>query len=187
MVGGTDRRSVASGPVTSPAITLRPERPDDHEVIDRVVGAAFLAELGSTSEVGLVRALRDRGELVPELTLVAVAGDAVVGHIAFSPVTIDGAPSRGLGLAPVAVDPAWQGRGVGSALVEAGLRGAVARGDELVVLLGHADYYPRFGFVPAAPLGLVGDYGEGPTWMVHPLGRTSVPRGHVRYPSAFQE
>lgn len=149
-------------------LRIRPETPDDLDAIDRVIGAAFLAEFGSTSEVGLVRTMRDRGELVADLTL-------------------DGNTAGGLGLAPVAVAPEEQGLGVGSALIRAALTHAQASGWRFVVLLGHEHYYPRFGFEPARRFGLRGDYGDHDGWMARSLGGDPVPTGHVRYCSAFRD
>jgi putative acetyltransferase len=91
------------------AVTVRPERSDDVDAIDEVVAAAFLGGSGSTIEVALVRNLRERGELIGDLTLVAEVDGQVVGHVAFSEVTLDGRPARGLGLGPVAVAPDHQG------------------------------------------------------------------------------
>jgi putative acetyltransferase len=166
-------------------LEIRPERPGDHARVDDVVRAAFMAEFNSASEVDLVRALRQRGELIGDLTLVAVVAGQIVGYIAFSEVTLDGRPARGLGLAPVAVAPAAQGAGVGSRLIEDALQRAERAGWQFVVLLGHHDYYPRFGFRPAAPLGLTGDYGDHDGWMVRALDDAALPTGHARYCSAF--
>ncbi len=166
-------------------VAIRPAAPGDEEAIDAVVRRAFLQQFGSDSEVGLVRNLRSRGELVPELTLVAVLDAKVVGFIAFSEVTLDGERARGLGLAPVAVDPDRQGAGIGGALVRSGLERATGAGWQFVVLLGHDHYYPRFGFVPAAAQGVRGDYGDGSSWMVLPLGDARLVPGHVRYSTAF--
>lgn len=129
--------------------------------------------------------MRARGELVADLTLVAAVGGRVVGHIAFSEVTLDGARAGGLGLAPVAVVPGLQGSGLGSQLINESLSRAELAGWAFVVLLGHDTYYSQFGFRPAAPLGLTGDYGDHDSWMVLPLGDTSPPTGRVRYCSAF--
>jgi putative acetyltransferase len=167
------------------AVRVRPEEPRDADAIDRVVGDAFLAEFGSTSEVSLVRTMRARGELVADLTLLAVLGDEIVGYLAMSEVTVDGRDVGGLGLAPVAVTPQCQGIGIGSTLIRAALARAEQAGWRFVVLLGHKHYYPRFGFEPARPHGLTGDYGDHDGWMVHPLGQHLVPRGHARYCSAF--
>jgi predicted N-acetyltransferase YhbS len=168
-------------------ITVRPERPEDFEAIEEIVTAAFLAEFGATTEAGLIRTMRQRGELVADLTLVAEADERVVGHIAFSEVTIDGHAARGLGLAPVAVAPDVQASGIGSLLIATALERAEQQGWQFVVLLGHAGYYPRFGFAPAAPFGLTGDYGAHDGWMARPLGNATLPFGHVRYCSSFHD
>jgi putative acetyltransferase len=168
-------------------MVIRPEAPGDEDAIDEVVRAAFMQQFGSDSEVGLVRNLRSRGELVPESTLVATIDGHIVGFIAFSEVTLDGARAGGLGLAPVAVAPERQGAGIGGALIRAGLERATDAGWAFVVLLGHDHYYPRFGFAPAAPVGVLGDYGDGASWMVRPLGDHALVPGHVRYCSAFRD
>ncbi len=168
------------------SLQLRPEQPSDCAAIDEIVRSAFWLEFASTSEVPLVQTLRERDELVRELTLVALEDNVVVGYIAMSEVTRDGASARGLGLAPVAVDPQRQGAGIGSALIEASLAIAVRAGWQFVVLLGHAEYYPRFGFVPAREHGVTGDYGDGDGWMVRALTDEPPSPGHVRYCSAFQ-
>jgi putative acetyltransferase len=86
-------------------------------------------------------------------------GAIVVGHIAFSPVTLSNDPAvRMMGLAPMAVLPAFQGRGIGSALVTAGLEACRHLGIGAVVVLGHAAYYPRFGFVPASRFEINSEY-----------------------------
>jgi putative acetyltransferase len=168
-------------------MVIRPVAPGDEDAIDEVVRAAFMQQFGSDSEVGLVRNLRSRGELVPESTLVATIDGHIVGFIAFSEVTLDGARAGGLGLAPVAVAPERQGAGIGGALIRAGLERATDAGWTFVVLLGHDHYYPRFGFAPAAPVGVLGDYGDGASWMVRPLGDHALVPGHVRYCSAFRD
>jgi predicted N-acetyltransferase YhbS len=174
--------------VTSPpgAVSIRAERPDDAAAIDQVVSAAFLAEFGTTDEAELIRTMRERGELVADLTLVAEVQGRVVGHIAFSEVTVDGHPSRGLGLGPIAVAPDVQARGVGSLLISTALERAERDGWQFVVLLGHPTYYPRFGFAPAAAAGITGDYGDHDSWMARPLAGSLLPSGHVRYCSAFR-
>jgi len=169
-------------------VIVRDERADDVDAIAAVVRDAFLAEFGSDVEVGLVASMRERGELV--IALVAEDEDedgvGLVGFIAFSEVTVDGEQRRVLGLGPVAASPSRQRQGIGSALIEAGLARARADGWEAVVLLGHEAYYPRFGFVPAAPQGLVGDYGDHAGWMALSLvDGEPVPRGHAVYCSAF--
>ncbi|MCW8139428.1 MAG: N-acetyltransferase, partial [Planctomycetota bacterium] len=132
-------------------ITVRPEAPGEVEAIRRVNDAAF----GRPDEGRLVDALR--GAARPFVSLVAREGDEVVGHALFTPVTV-GATSSALALGPMAVVPGRQGVGVGSALVRAGLDACRALGHEVVFVLGHPGYYPRFGFVPAGPRGLTGKW-----------------------------
>jgi putative acetyltransferase len=105
-----------------------------------------------------VDALRQHNALT--ISLIAVQDGRLVGHIAFSPVTItsDTATIEALGLGPMAVLPAYQRRGIGSKLVEAGLTACHHTPYGVVVVLGHPHYYPRFGFVPAKPLGIVWEH-----------------------------
>ncbi len=137
---------------------VRPEEPSDIAAVRRVNEAAF----ERADEADLVDRLRDRA--VSYLALVAVEEGKVVGHIAFSPVEIDPPHPAlsALGLAPMAVLPDHQRSGVGSALVRAGLAACREAGAEVVVVLGHPDYYPRFGFDPAASHGIENEYGAPP-------------------------
>src|SRR2546425_12418748 len=132
---------------------IRPEQPADIPGIRAVNLAAF----GTRAEADLVDALRD--QTTPLVSLVAEDAGAIVGHILFSPVTLDAHPEIQLmGLAPMAVTPAWQGRGIGSALVRDGLDACKRVGASAVVVLGHATYYPRFGFTPASRFGISCQY-----------------------------
>lgn len=128
---------------------IRPELPADHDRVFEVVQAAF----GSRLEADLVVALRRSAD--PQLSLVAVEEQDVVGHIFFSPVTLD--PDRTAPpltqLSPLAVEPQHQRRGVGSDLVGAGLEQCAARGWHAVFVVGDPAYYARFGFQKAGPLG----------------------------------
>jgi putative acetyltransferase len=131
-------------------VTLRTELPADHAGVRRVNELAF----GQPGEADVVDALRAAGAAT--LSLVAVDGDRVVGHILFSPVTV-ASPSgdfTALGLAPMAVLPELHRRGVGSRLVRAGLDELRRAGHEVVVVLGHPGYYPRFGFERASARGI---------------------------------
>jgi putative acetyltransferase len=131
-------------------VVVRAERPGDVPAIRQVNDLAF----GQPGEGLLVDALREAGQLT--VSLVAEPAGEIVGHIAFSPVTIEGHPdASGLaGLGPMAVRPDLQRRGIGSRLVREGLAASSAAGFRAVVLLGHPEYYPRFGFVPASRFSL---------------------------------
>jgi putative acetyltransferase len=131
-------------------VQIRKERSKDILAIHRVNEQAF----GGDTEANLVDRLRATGSLI--LALVAIEGQEVVGHIAFSPVRIDSTSGTkaAVGLGPLGVRPAYQRRGIGSELVRAGLADLRKAGHGLVVVLGHPDFYPRFGFVPAENHGL---------------------------------
>ena len=131
-------------------VTVRPERPEDIPRIRLVNERAF----GQPDEAALVDDVRARGGRM--ISLVAVDGGRLVGHILFTPVTIS-APDRvheAVGLAPMAVDPDCQRRGIGSRLVAQGLDRCREAGYRIAVVLGHPTYYPRFGFVPASLHGI---------------------------------
>ena len=135
-----------------PAVTIRLEQDGDAAPIRGVHLAAF----DTPSEAALVDALREHGASI--VSLVAVDADLIVGHILFSPITVDGQDSQMLGLAPMAVRPERQRQGIGSALVRAGLEASRRRGAAAVVVVGHAAFYPRFGFAPASRFGLRCEY-----------------------------
>jgi putative acetyltransferase len=137
-------------------------------------------------EAQLVEELRNSGAHVPELCLVAIHDDAVVGHIAFSRARLADGPEV-LALAPMGVLPEHQLHGAGSALVSDGLRRAAETHFPLVVVLGHADYYPRFGFESAEALGIEAPFDVPPeAWMAYRLpAYTPEARGALVYPAAF--
>ena len=140
---------------------IRNEEGKDIEQVREIVRAAFPGD----AESRLVDALRANGKAI--VSLVAVKGDDVLGHILFSPVTTT-PPSEGagLGLAPVAVRPDAQSQGIGSKLVREGLRACAELGFDYCVVLGGPDYYQRFGFESASPLGIRNDYGVDHEFMV---------------------
>lgn len=124
---------------------IKRESNEDREAVSDLIARAFLnAEHSDGTEASIVDALRAAGALT--ISLVATEGASIVGHVAFSPVTIDGAHGGWFGLGPVAVHPAWQGRGVGRELIEAGLAKLQDRGALGCVVLGDPAYYARFGF-----------------------------------------
>lgn len=132
-------------------ISIREEQPGDVAAIRVLHTAAF----GGQVEATIVDRFR---ESCPDLvSFVAVDGERVVGHVHFSPVTVDAGPV-GMGLAPLAVLPGYQRRGIGSALVERGLAALRERRCPFVVVLGHPDYYPRFGFERASTRGFASQW-----------------------------
>lgn len=157
---------------------VRVERPQDAAAIRRLHQAAF----GGDAEARLVERLRAAGRA--RISVVAESDAALVGHALFSPVSVDGAPQAcGLALAPVAVHPHYQRRGVGTQLVFAGLNACRADGAGFVVVLGDPAWYRRFGFVPAARHGLEGELGGGEAFQVLELAPGALPPrgGLVRY------
>jgi putative acetyltransferase len=178
----------------------------DAEAVRRVVAASF----PTTAEADLVDALRKSGDL--RVSLVALDGDVVVGHVAFSPVSrasargidetsknsdkddIDAIGDRtsdgdgdGIGLAPVAVLESHRCRGIAAALIERGLEQCRELGYRFAVVLGEPTYYRRFGFEPAYPHGLTDEYGGGDAFQVLefvPAGIGKDP-GLIRYAPAF--
>ena len=162
---------------------IRPEQPNDVAAVHAVNSAAF----ETRAEADLVNALRAQAD--PFISLVAVAAGSIVGHICLSPVTLaDHAAAAIMGLAPMAVLPAAQRRGIGAALVRAGLAHGKQRGCDAVVVLGHPEYYPRFGFVPASRFGLRSDYDvPDEVFMVCELeaGNLRGRSGVIHYHAAF--
>ena len=138
------------GPGPSSELVVRNETASDHDRVAAIQQAAF----GRPAEARLVAALR--GSATPWLSLVAELRGEVIGHVFFSPVTLEGSEASPpvAGLAPLAVAPEVQGRGAGSALVRAGLSACLPLGWQAIFLLGDPAYYARFGFALAAPRGL---------------------------------
>lgn len=131
-------------------ISIRDERPGDIAAIHDVESQAF----GRANEADLVDALRIAGKVI--LSLVATQNQQVVGHILFSPAVVEheGEVFDVAALGPVAVLPQLQNQGIGSRLVREGLQRCLEMGHDVVFLVGHRAYYPRFGFVPAVSKGI---------------------------------
>lgn len=169
---------------------VRREGPHDAEAIDQVHRLAFAVPGGRVREpveVGLVHALRSSPAWIPQLSLVAERAGRVVGHT----VATRGQLARGeaVALGPIGVMPEHQHSGVGAALLHASLAAADALDLDVVVLLGHTGYYPRFGFVPADTLGIEA---PDPNWGEHFQARRLAGwrdglGGRFRYPAPFSD
>ena len=133
--------------------------------------------------------LRARGKA--QISLVAISENQVVGHALFSPITIASALEgfRGLGLAPVAVLPEFQNKGIGSRLIRKGVEHCQRAGFDAVVVLGHPKYYPRFGFTVAHNYGIENEYRAVGAFMVLELkdGALANISGLVKYAPEFRE
>lgn len=132
---------------------IRREEPADYVAIYDVVKTAFAsAEHADGTEQDLVNRLREGQSYIPELALVAEEDGRIVGHVMFTKAVVGSTPV--LALAPLSVLPAYQRKGIGSALVEAGHQAARELGYTYAVVLGSDRYYPRFGYVPADTVGI---------------------------------
>lgn len=164
-----------------PDIVIRTETPDDAGAISSVHRQAFADHPHSDqTEHLIVERLRERGQLV--VSLVAELGGAVVGHIALSPVLVDGLACGWFGLGPVGVLPACQGKGIGAALVEHGLAALREHGAAGCVVLGEPLYYGRFGFHAHENLRYPG---PPPDCFMALAFHGALPSGVVAYDPAF--
>ncbi len=169
-------------------LTIRREWAADREAIARVNELAF----GRPNEAKLVEGLRLSAHFIPELSLVATLGDQIVGHILFTHVRVgrDERARPAISLAPMAVLPGHQRRGIGSALVRAGLEEAARLGHHVVIVLGHVDFYPRFGFAPASQAGIKAPFRvHDEAFMICELrpGAIEGMAGEVAYPPEFSK
>lgn len=137
-------------------IKIKQEVEKDYLDVERVVEEAFEnAEHTDHTEHLLVSRLRRSGEFIPELSMVARVGEQIVGHVMFTRMWVEGEQQvEVLALAPVSVAPGYQSKGVGSALIREGLEKAKELGFRGVIVLGHDQYYPRFGFGKASAFGI---------------------------------
>jgi len=171
------------------SIQVRQALDSDRQAVSGIIMAAFGERQGSEI-VRLVLDLAEDQTAQPSLSLVAVADDRVIGHILFTKAGIKGIKDclhhvRAAILAPLAVHPEYQNQGLGGLLIKEGLRRLKADGVELVFVLGHPDYYPKYGFSEAGVKGLEASYPIAPensgAWMVQELypGFVGSVRGQV--------
>jgi putative acetyltransferase len=167
-------------------ITLRAERPDDIAAIAQLNDRAF----GGAFESRLVETIRSGGNFIPALSIVAVEGNTIVGHILFSRIFIRSGKGtvETLALAPMAVLPEYQKQGIGSRLVRYGIERARELGYNSVVVLGHKEYYPKFGFRRASVWGITSPFPVDDEYvMARELhaGALDEAAGTVEYPPEF--
>ncbi len=172
-------------------LLIRRETPEDFSKVYHVVREAFRdMPLGDHDEQNLVVRLRESPVFVPELSLVALAEDSLVGHILFTELTIRGEETTHttLMLAPLSVLPGMQRRGIGGRLILAGHEAARNLGYTSVLLVGHPAYYPRFGYRRASTFGITLPM-EAPdeAFLACELAEGALKnvRGEVEFPEAF--
>ncbi|MFV0410139.1 MAG: GNAT family N-acetyltransferase [Paracoccus sp. (in: a-proteobacteria)] len=162
-------------------IRHRPEAPGDEAAISALTTAAFeLAAHSDGTEAAIIARLREAGAL--SLSLVAIEGNQIIGHVAFSPVTIGRSDRGWVGLSPISAAPGRQGEGVGSALIRAGLTRMQAAGAKGCTVLGDPGYYARFGFAPDPAItypGVPAEYFMALHW------DGPAPQGECAYHPAF--
>ncbi len=167
---------------------IRPEKKEDYKAIRKVNELAFAGR----AEADLIDDLRKTDSFIPELSLVAIQNHEVIGHILFSPIFIKSKKliTPALALAPMAVHPEFQNKGIGTKLALRGLEDCRQLGHSIVVVIGHADYYPRLGFLPARERGLDVSFPvPNEAFMVLELvpGALKTAQGEVIYPPPFQK
>ena len=167
-------------------ITIREEQSKDIKIIRDLNKRAF----GQTQEADLVDKLRQNCEDL--LSLVALMQNQVVGHILFTPIMVESEDNivKGMALAPMAVLPEYQRQGIGSELIRTGIEKLKMRQCPFIIVLGHAEYYPRFGFEPASRYGVRSEW-EVPdeAFMILVIGAFEMQGGvaPARYRPEFAE
>lgn len=173
-------------------MNIRQEKQDDHALTENLIQEAFLnAEYSNHREHIIVNKLRHTDAFIPQLSIIAEFDNKVVGHILFTKVNIEGNKIiDSLALAPLSVLPSVQRQGIGTSLMKYGLEKAKELGFESVIVLGHPEYYTRFGFMDASKWNVKCpfDVPDG-TFMAIELKENSLNNaaGIVRYSNAFTE
>ncbi len=168
-------------------VTIREEQKGDEAQIREVNEITF----GQPNEANIVDKLRISCDV--QISLVAEVDNKIVGHILFTPVTIENKEGEieGMGLAPMAVLPEFQKQKIGTKLVEIGLEIVNQKNYPFVVVLGHPDYYPKFGFEKASNHGVKSEYKNVPdeSFMISILNKNELDRikGIAKYCKEFNE
>ena len=167
-------------------VEIRQENKNDYEEIYNVVKTAFeTAEHSDGNEQDLVVALRNSDSFIPELSLVAIKDNKIVGHILFTKIKIGN--NEELALAPLAVLPKYQKQGIGSKLIQQGHKIAKKLGYHYSIVLGSETYYPKFGYVPAIQYEIKAPFEvSNENFMAIKLNDTDIEiKGTVRYAKEF--
>jgi len=169
-------------------VKTRRERPDDFQQVARLIEMAFRQK----NEAILVEKLRYNKKYNSNLSIIAEYNECIIGHILIFPIVIrsEDAEMESLALAPLSVSPEFQKMGVGSRLVQEGLRSARKFGFGSVIVLGHPEYYSRFGFVPASKWGIKAPFDvPDDAFMAMELEAGSLLNsgGVVEYPEEFSQ
>lgn len=167
-------------------LIIRQERPEDYDTVYHVVKEAFEnAEYTDGNEQNLVAALIKSKSFIPELSLVAVEDEKIVGHILFTKAVVQG--GEVLALAPLSVLPDYQNRGIGLSLMKEGHSIAHKLGYEYSVVLGHSKYYPKAGYIPASECGIKAPFEvDDESFMALNLnGSQNKLNGVIEYDKAF--
>jgi len=167
-------------------MNIRPENQTDYQQVAQIHKLAF----GQKDEADLVEKIRASPYYIPELSLIAELNNSVLAHLMLSYIhLVNQETFQVIGLAPIAVHPNFQNKGIGSALVNNALNKTNALGEALVIVLGHPQFYSRFGFKPSTNFGIQSPFPvPEENFMVKPLSNY-LPnyKGEVVYPEAFQE
>jgi len=168
-------------------ITIRKEEEKDHKQIYEVNKLAFQQE----NEGKLIEKIRNTENFIPELSIVAEIDNRIVGHILFSKIKIVGkSVYESLALAPMAVIPEFQKKGIGSELVKKGIKMAKKLGFDSIIVIGHKEYYPKFGFQRASKWNIKCPF-EVPDEVFMAIELTEKAfegkAGTVEYPDEFNE
>ncbi|WP_210367280.1 N-acetyltransferase [Bacillus sp. REN3] len=172
-------------------LSIRQEQSEDYKLTEQVVKTAFeTAEATDGDEHNLVARLRKSDAFIPELSLVATLDEKIIGHVLLTKIKIGDQQADSLALAPVSVLPEHQGKGVGKSLISEAIKEARKLGHSSIIVLGHPDYYPKFGFRKANEWGIKAPF-EVPDEVFMALelkdGALHQVSGVVEYSRAFFE
>jgi putative acetyltransferase len=164
------------------SFSIRPERPEDHAIIDDITKRAFAPmPFADDNDLLIITRLRNTGGL--SLSLVAESGVRVVGHVAFSPATTGDNAAGWYALGPISVEPALQRKGIGKALIAEGLRLLKLKDATGCILVGDPGYYPSSGFIPCPEMAPATEPAE--YFMILPFGDNTPSKSFAFHPAFY--